>query len=91
MIPPNLSTRSGGAALGKEARSCNCLQAAAPSTDRSALLLVAAVLCSWLLLLVLLSRYDAGDNVKFNFPMAWSAHVLTWSIVDFADVSADRA
>lgn len=31
--------------------------------------------------------YDAGDNVKFNFPMAWSAHVVAWSIVDFADVS----
>ena len=31
--------------------------------------------------------YDAGDNVKFNFPMAWSAHVIAWSIVDFADVS----
>jgi hypothetical protein len=43
----------------------------------------AALLCS--------CRYDAGDNVKFNFPMAWSAHVLAWSIVDFADVGADRA
>jgi hypothetical protein len=32
-------------------------------------------------------RYDAGDNVKFNLPMAWSAHVMAWSIVDFADVS----
>jgi hypothetical protein len=28
-------------------------------------------------------RYDAGDNVKFNLPMAWSAGVLAWSIVDF--------
>jgi hypothetical protein len=25
--------------------------------------------------------------VKFNLPMAWSAHVLGWSLVDFADVS----
>lgn len=34
---------------------------------------------------VLLScrRYDAGDNVKFNLPMAWSAGVLAWSLVDF--------
>lgn len=35
-------------------------------------------------------RYDAGDNVKFNFPMAWSAHVMAWSIVDFADVSTTQ-
>lgn len=28
-------------------------------------------------------RYDAGDNVKFNLPMAWSAGVLAWSLVDF--------
>lgn len=27
--------------------------------------------------------YDAGDNVKFNLPMAWSAGVLAWSLVDF--------
>lgn len=32
-------------------------------------------------------RYDAGDNVKFNLPMAWASHVLAWSVVDFADVS----
>lgn len=42
---------------------------------------------SWVAVLLLPCRYDAGDNVKFNFPMAWSAHVLAWSIVDFADVS----
>jgi hypothetical protein len=30
--------------------------------------------------------YDAGDNVKFNLPMAWTAHVLAWSVVEFADV-----
>lgn len=29
------------------------------------------------------TRYDAGDNVKFNLPMAWSAGVLAWSVVDF--------
>lgn len=33
--------------------------------------------------------YDAGDNVKFNLPMAWSAGVLAWSIVDFAKVRRD--
>jgi len=27
--------------------------------------------------------YDAGDNVKFNLPMAWSAAVLAWSVVEF--------
>ena len=29
------------------------------------------------------NRYDAGDNVKFNLPMAWSAAVLAWSVVEF--------
>jgi hypothetical protein len=32
--------------------------------------------------------YDAGDNVKFNLPMAWSAGVLGWSIVEFKEVRA---
>jgi hypothetical protein len=31
--------------------------------------------------------YDAGDNVKFNLPMAWSAGVLAWSAVEFAEAS----
>jgi hypothetical protein len=30
--------------------------------------------------------YDAGDNVKFNLPMAWSAGVLAWSLLDFREV-----
>jgi endoglucanase len=30
--------------------------------------------------------YDAGDNVKFNLPMAWSAGVLAWSIAEFKEV-----
>lgn len=30
--------------------------------------------------------YDAGDNVKFNLPMAWSAGVLAWSLVEFEQV-----
>jgi len=27
--------------------------------------------------------YDAGDNVKFHFPMAFTATMLAWSSVDF--------
>ncbi|KAK3009825.1 hypothetical protein RJ639_013950 [Escallonia herrerae] len=27
--------------------------------------------------------YDAGDNVKFNFPMAFSTTMLAWSITEF--------
>jgi hypothetical protein len=30
--------------------------------------------------------YDAGDNVKFNLPMAWSAGVLAWSVAEFPQV-----
>ena len=29
--------------------------------------------------------YDAGDNVKFNFPQAASITLLAWSGIDFAD------
>ncbi|XP_025082994.1 uncharacterized protein LOC112557393 isoform X1 [Pomacea canaliculata] len=29
--------------------------------------------------------YDAGDNVKFNFPMAFSTTVLCWSLLEFKD------
>ncbi|XP_077990349.1 endoglucanase F-like [Glandiceps talaboti] len=29
--------------------------------------------------------YDAGDNVKFNFPMAWSTSVLAWGFIEFMD------
>ncbi|KAF5184840.1 Endoglucanase [Thalictrum thalictroides] len=27
--------------------------------------------------------YDAGDNVKFNFPMAFTTTILSWSIIEF--------
>lgn len=27
--------------------------------------------------------YDAGDNVKFNFPMAFTITVLSWSVIEF--------
>lgn len=29
--------------------------------------------------------FDAGDNVKFNLPMAYTASMLGWSIIDDAD------
>ncbi|XP_021909357.1 endoglucanase 4-like [Carica papaya] len=27
--------------------------------------------------------YDAGDNIKFNFPMAFSITMLSWSVLEF--------
>lgn len=27
--------------------------------------------------------YDAGDHVKFGFPMAYTATVLAWSILEY--------
>ncbi|PSS21705.1 Endoglucanase [Actinidia chinensis var. chinensis] len=29
--------------------------------------------------------YDAGDNVKFGFPMAFTATMLAWSVIEFGD------
>ncbi|XP_053378966.1 endoglucanase E-4-like [Mercenaria mercenaria] len=29
--------------------------------------------------------YDAGDHVKFNLPMAWSATVLLWGMLEFRE------
>nr|KAG5691510.1 hypothetical protein BaRGS_017723 [Batillaria attramentaria] len=29
--------------------------------------------------------YDAGDNIKFNYPMAFSTTVLCWSLLEFRD------
>ncbi len=29
--------------------------------------------------------YDAGDHVKFNFPMAYTATVLAWGAIDFEE------
>ncbi|XP_042423634.1 endoglucanase 8-like [Zingiber officinale] len=29
--------------------------------------------------------YDAGDNVKYSFPMAFTATMLAWSIIEFGD------
>ncbi|KAL4036455.1 hypothetical protein IC575_005196 [Cucumis melo] len=28
-------------------------------------------------------KYDAGDNVKFGFPMAFTTTMLSWSILEF--------
>lgn len=35
--------------------------------------------------------YDAGDNVKFNLPMAWSTAAIAWSIVEFKKVCSGWA
>ncbi|KAF5751065.1 Glycosyl hydrolase 9B18 [Tripterygium wilfordii] len=29
--------------------------------------------------------YDAGDNVKFGFPMAFTTTMLAWSVIEFGD------
>ncbi|KAB1210845.1 Endoglucanase 4 [Morella rubra] len=29
--------------------------------------------------------YDAGDNLKFNFPMAFSTTLLAWSVLEFGE------
>ncbi|PWS21570.1 hypothetical protein DKP78_22890, partial [Enterococcus faecium] len=26
--------------------------------------------------------YDAGDAIKFNYPMAWSMTMLRWSVIE---------
>ena len=30
--------------------------------------------------------YDAGDNVKFGFPMAFTTTMLSWSVLEFGGV-----
>lgn len=30
--------------------------------------------------------YDAGDNVKFGFPMAFTTSLLAWSVVEFGEL-----
>jgi len=34
--------------------------------------------------------YDAGDHVKFNFPMSFSTWVLNWGFIKFADAYAAK-
>lgn len=29
--------------------------------------------------------YDAGDHMKFGFPMAFTATILSWSILEYGD------
>lgn len=29
--------------------------------------------------------YDAGDNVKFNFPMAFSTTMLAWGVIEYGN------
>ncbi|KMZ74935.1 endo-beta-1,4-glucanase, family GH9 [Zostera marina] len=35
--------------------------------------------------------YDAGDNVKFGFPMAFTTTILAWSAVEFSHDMGDEA
>ena len=30
--------------------------------------------------------YDAGDNVKFVFPMAFTTTLLAWSVIEFGEI-----
>lgn len=30
--------------------------------------------------------YDAGDHIKFGFPMAFTATMLSWSVIEFGDL-----
>ncbi|XP_077234388.1 endoglucanase 8-like isoform X2 [Tasmannia lanceolata] len=34
--------------------------------------------------------YDAGDNIKFGFPMAFSTTVLAWSVLEFGDLMGEE-
>ncbi|XVF67814.1 hypothetical protein PTKIN_Ptkin10aG0151800 [Pterospermum kingtungense] len=34
--------------------------------------------------------YDAGDNVKFGFPMAFTTTMLSWSVIEFGDLMPPR-
>ncbi|KAJ8749612.1 hypothetical protein K2173_026261 [Erythroxylum novogranatense] len=34
--------------------------------------------------------YDAGDNVKFGFPMAFTTTMLSWSVIEFGGLMKDE-
>ncbi|CAN0859190.1 Endoglucanase 17 [Linum grandiflorum] len=34
--------------------------------------------------------YDAGDNVKFGFPMAFTTTMLSWSVIEFGGMMKDE-
>ena len=33
--------------------------------------------------------FEAGDHVKFGFPMAWSATTLAWGVIEFKEAYVD--
>lgn len=34
--------------------------------------------------------YDAGDNIKFGFPMAFTTTMLAWSVLEFGDLMGEE-
>jgi endoglucanase len=34
--------------------------------------------------------YDAGDNIKFGFPMAFTITMLAWSVLEFGDLMSEE-
>lgn len=34
--------------------------------------------------------YDAGDNVKFGLPMAFTTTMLSWGVIEFGSLMADQ-
>jgi hypothetical protein len=34
--------------------------------------------------------YDAGDNVKFGFPMAFTITMLSWSVIEYGSQMASQ-
>lgn len=34
--------------------------------------------------------YDAGDNMKFGFPMAFTTTMLSWSVIEFGELMKDE-
>lgn len=34
--------------------------------------------------------YDAGDNVKFGLPMAFTTTLLAWSVIEFGNSMHDQ-
>lgn len=35
--------------------------------------------------------YDAGDNIKFHFPMAFTTTMLAWSVIEFGDFMSPQS
>lgn len=53
--------------------------------------LICSVLCMFDLQIDLEGGYyDAGDNVKFGFPHAFTVTMLSWSVIDFQAQLADK-